>query len=155
MKFFFLLLALCSLPSLALSQPLEGRYYGVDAEGNGEWLRFSSAGYFSAVHPVNGEHYGTFQWNDQVLALEFFPNERLPEGAYVELQCRRVGGTDLSITSTDGASVTYEYYDNQTFTLEELYMLSEMSQIMHRLKMDIIDNMDGQDDWIWVKERKY
>ncbi|HMQ48992.1 MAG TPA: hypothetical protein PKA00_16010 [Saprospiraceae bacterium] len=155
MKTFFLLFAFCTASTLNFAQGLEGRYYGVDDEGKGEWLRFSPTGYFSAVHDVNGEHYGTFQWNGQLLALDFFPNDRLPQGAYVELQCRRMGNGGLLITATNGTSVHYEYYDNETFTLEELHILSEMSQMMHRLQMDIIDNMDGQDDWIWVKERKY
>lgn len=59
---------------------------------------------------------------------------------------------DLVANNTD---LTYYFKGKPQLEGDQLFFYQEFIKTQHRINMSAIDDMDGERDWIWVKEKKY
>ena len=146
-----------TLTLLAISFSLHAQSLTGMWESEDELVEFTEAGFFH-IYSADLEHaYGTYKVENNALLLHLWPNAKGNITVPVEFEMELSGFMDktqfhLKVKGTVEAPGKYVYRGPHSLTASDIAMLQSMSMTFHRVNMEIIDGMDGVDDYYYKQK---
>ena len=118
-----------------------------------ETLKFMGDGIvYANLHGKNESAqflYVTQGYQIRFMEIDNSEGEAVFSGTITEFNRKRIVFTN----DKDGKTLIYYFEGTPKLTPYESKLYAYWLQVNHRTSMDIIDLMDGVDDWIWVKDK--
>lgn len=126
----------------------------------GEFIEFTESGFFHSQSDNLGETYGTYQISNGQMNISFWPNASgsITTVSDFTMDIKPLSKQQFQLSISNNPPSTYTYQGKHRLTSEDIALLVQMSQKIHRVNMNIINGINNDYEYVEVDEngnRKY